>query len=113
MIECYIKCYKDNKKILDVKVPWWNDDKLRKEYKFFEVECGGEIDDHLTVTGAELKEIHESNLPPENPDNGNLPFTPWYRKKNPFIEGQIDAIIKSADAYDKIEIVLFYWSSGY
>lgn len=113
MTECYICCHKNEKEIFRVKVTWWSDCKLRSKYDFYEVESGGEIDDHLTVTGQELREIHESNLPPENPDNGNLPFTPWYRKKDPFIEGQIDAIIKSAEAYDKIEIVLFYWSSGY
>ncbi|MBK6953813.1 MAG: hypothetical protein IPH24_17725 [Crocinitomicaceae bacterium] len=38
----------------------------------YPVEFGGEIDDHLTVTGAELKAIHEANPPPENPDNGTL-----------------------------------------
>jgi len=113
MIECYICCHKDEKQILKVKVPWWNDDKLKKEYNFYPVEFGGEIDDHLTVTGEELKAIHEANLPPENPDNGTLSFTPWYKKKDPFIEGQIETIIQSAKAYDKIEIVLWYWSSGY
>lgn len=113
MIECYICCHKDEHEILKVKVPWWNNKKLMNEYDFYQVEFGGEIDDHLTVSGEELKAIHEANLPPEKPDNGNLPFTPWYNKKDPFIEGQINAIIQSADAYDKIEIVLFYWSSGY
>ena len=113
MIECYICCHKNEKEIFRVKVPWWSDDKLRKEYNFHEELCGGEIDDHLTVTGEELRAIHEANLPPEKPDNENPHFTPLYRKKDPFIEGQIEAIIQSAEAFDKIEIVLWYWSSGY
>ena len=113
MIECYICCHKNEKEIFRVKVPWWSDDKLRKEYNFLEVEFGGEIDDHLTVTGEELRAIHEANLPPEEPESGDLSFTPWYRKKDSFIEGQIEAIIQAAEAFDKIEIVLWYWSSGY
>ncbi|MBK7128271.1 MAG: hypothetical protein IPM74_12400 [Crocinitomicaceae bacterium] len=113
MIECCICCHKNDEQILRLRVPWWSEEKLRKAYNFREELCGGEIDYHLTVTGEELRAIHEANLPPDEPEKSDLSFTPWYRKKDPFIEGQIEAIINSAAAYDKIEIELWYWSSGY
>lgn len=81
MIECYIYCHKSEKQILKIKVSWWDDYKLKKEHNFYQVEFGGEIDDHLTDTRQELKAIHEAHLPEKNPRHGSAKFVPWFERK--------------------------------
>jgi hypothetical protein len=108
MHECFIHCHKNEKIIFSIKIPWWFSVKLQNEYDFEDVILGGELDFHLTVTGAILKEIHESNPPSESGIEVPMHYRIANIKKVAFIEGQIDTIIRTADVYDKIEIVLWY-----
>lgn len=112
MYYCTIRCYKYNKQIFHVDVPWWHMETMREKYPFEEVVLGGETDYHLQVDGAKLREIHEAHLP-RGYQAKEGEFVPAFQKVNKFKEGQIETIIQSASAYSKVIIDLWFWSSGY
>lgn len=112
MYYCSKRCYKNDERILRVDVPWWHMETMLKKYPFEEVELGGELDYHLKVDGPKLKEIHEANLP-RGYEAKEDEFVAAFQKVDKFKEGQIETIIQTASIYDRVEIVLWYWSSGF
>ncbi len=66
----------------------------------------GEIDEHLEVTKEELKNIHLEQIK-LNPHVVS-PITYHHEAYK-----ELENLINSETEYDKIEIVLFVWYSGY
>ncbi len=99
-------CYKDNKKVVNIEVSYWIEKVLREKYTFESVMFAGEIDGYLEVTKDELKKIHleQIKLNPHVVD----PITYDNRAYK-----ELENLINSETEYDKIEIVLFVWYSGY
>jgi hypothetical protein len=99
-------CYQDNKKVVNIEVSYWIEKELRERYKFKPVMFAGEIDHYLEVTKEELKKIHleQIALNPHVTD----PITFDYKAYK-----ELENLINSETEYDKIEIVLFVWYSGY
>jgi hypothetical protein len=102
----FVSFHKGQENILNIDMSFnWNKNKLPKDLNFREVYFAGELDKHAEVTLPELQAIYKSQWNPEHIKNKKL--ITYKNLKD------LEYYMSQPELYDRIEIVLFQWSSGY
>ena len=100
----------DGGSALDIEVPWWNDDELRRDPRFDEsVEDPGYLDYRASLSAQEVQELsdrYRTRLSDGvDPETGKLWYERWHRDQR-----LLEAALKQPDF--SYSVWVFEWESG-